>query len=267
LTQHASTRAPHREADASKGLSRIDQLWPRAQPLVMGILNCTPNSFADGGRSFEFDDSLRHAEELLTGGTDIIDVGGESTRPGADPVNVTEELRRVVPVITEIRRRWPDITLSVDTSKVAVAEASLAAGADLVNDVTSASADGMLELVARSRRPPSLLGSRPTGYGSTRALDLARMMMATWRCSPRCPILQQLVTRYLSVRPARASSDVLPAPGLEIESPEPWRPSCLRSASIARWSVSTMHLLRSSSSRSHLASTRLQHELATRHLA
>ncbi len=150
MTQHPSTRAPHREADASEGLSRIDRLWPRSQPLVMGILNCTPNSFADGGRCFDFDDSLRHAEKLLAGGADIIDVGGESTRPGADPVDVTEELRRVVPVITEIRRRWPDITLSVDTSKVAVAEASLAAGADLVNDVTSASADGMLELVARS---------------------------------------------------------------------------------------------------------------------
>ena len=150
MTQHASTRAPHRETDAPTGLSRIDQLWPRAQPLVMGILNCTPDSFADGGYSFAFDDSLRHAEDLLEGGADIIDVGGESTRPGADPVSVAEELRRVVPVITEIRRRWPDITLSIDTSKVAVAEASLTAGADLVNDVTAASADGMLELVARS---------------------------------------------------------------------------------------------------------------------
>jgi len=150
LTQHASTRAPHREADASEGLSRIDRLWPRAKPLVMGILNCTPDSFADGGRSFEFDDSLQHAEDLIAGGADIIDVGGESTRPGADLVAFAEELRRVVPVITEIRKRWPDIAISVDTSKVVVAKASLAAGADLVNDVTAASADGMLELVARS---------------------------------------------------------------------------------------------------------------------
>jgi len=149
LTQHASTRAPHREADAPTGLSRIDRLWPRSQPLVMGILNCTPDSFADGGRSFDHEDALRHAQELLDGGADTIDVGGESTRPGADPVDVTEEQRRVVPVITEIRRRWPEIVLSVDTSKVEVAEASLAAGADLVNDVTAASADGMLELVAR----------------------------------------------------------------------------------------------------------------------
>jgi len=116
----------------------------------MGILNCTPDSFADGGRSFEVDDSLQHAGNLIAGGADIIDIGGESTRPGADPVNVDEELRRVVPVITEIRKRWPDIAISADTSKVVVAEASLAAGADLVNDVTAASANGMLELVARS---------------------------------------------------------------------------------------------------------------------
>jgi len=128
---------------------RLDRLWPRSQPLVMGILNCTPDSFADGGRCFDHDAALRHSEKLLDGGADIIDVGGESTRPGADPVNVTEELRRVVPVITEIRRRWPEVVVSVDTSKVEVAEASLAAGADLVNDVTAAAADGMLELVAR----------------------------------------------------------------------------------------------------------------------
>jgi len=114
----------------------------------MGILNCTPDSFADGGRSFDHEDALRHAQELLDGGADTIDVGGESTRPGADPVDLTEELRRVLPVITEIRRRRPEIVLSVDTSKVEVAEASLNAGADLVNDVTAASADGMLEMVA-----------------------------------------------------------------------------------------------------------------------
>jgi dihydropteroate synthase len=116
----------------------------------MGILNCTPDSFADGGRSFAFDDALRHAEDLLDSGADIIDIGGESTRPGAHPVDVGEELRRVVPVITDVRQRWPETVLSVDTSKTEVAEASLAAGADLVNDVTAPWAQGMLDLVARS---------------------------------------------------------------------------------------------------------------------
>jgi len=129
---------------------RLDRLWPRSRPLVMGILNCTPDSFADGGRSFDADDALRTAEGLIAGGADIIDVGGESTRPGAAPVDITEEKRRVIPVITEIRRRRPEIVLSVDTSKVEVAEASMEAGADLVNDVTAASAPGMLELVSRS---------------------------------------------------------------------------------------------------------------------
>jgi dihydropteroate synthase len=138
-----------READESPHSKPIDRLWPRSQPLVMGILNCTPDSFSDGGRSFEFDDALRRAEELIQGGAHVIDVGGESTRPGAAPVGAAEELRRVVPVITEIRRRWPEVLLSADTSKLEVAEASLAAGAELVNDVTAASAPGMLELVSR----------------------------------------------------------------------------------------------------------------------
>lgn len=127
---------------------RLDRLWPRSQPVVMGILNCTPDSFSDGGQCFDFEDAIRHAEELLHGGAEILDVGGESTRPGAAPVEVAEEMRRVVPVIAAIRHRWPDVALSVDTSKVDVAEAALDAGADLVNDVTSASAPGMLELVS-----------------------------------------------------------------------------------------------------------------------
>jgi dihydropteroate synthase len=149
LTQRSSTRVPQRDAAAS-GLTRIDRLWPRSRPLVMGVINRTPDSFSDGGTSFELDDALRRAEEIVESGADIIDVGGESTRPGADPVETTEELRRVVPVISEIRRRWPEVVLSVDTSKVEVAEPSLGAGADLVNDVTAASAPGMLDAVARS---------------------------------------------------------------------------------------------------------------------
>ncbi len=136
--------------DSGRQSQRLDRLWPRPQPLVMGILNCTPDSFADGGRCFELEDAVRHAEELIDGGADIIDVGGESTRPGAQPVGVTEELRRVVPVISELRRRFQELVLSVDTSKVDVAEASIGAGADLVNDVTAAAAPGMLELVSRT---------------------------------------------------------------------------------------------------------------------
>ncbi len=127
---------------------RLDQLWPRSRPAVMGILNRTPDSFADGGECFRFEDALDHAESLLDGGANIIDVGGESTRPGANPVDAPEELARVIPVISEIRRRWPGVVLSVDTSKVEVASAAMDVGADLVNDVTAASEPGMLELIA-----------------------------------------------------------------------------------------------------------------------
>jgi dihydropteroate synthase len=135
-------------APGSTRPERLDRLWPRALPVVMGILNCTPDSFSDGGRSYLFDDSIRHAADLIEGGATIIDVGGESTRPGAAPVAADEERRRVVPVITEIRRRWPESLISVDTSKLEVAAEALQAGADLVNDVTAASETGMLELVA-----------------------------------------------------------------------------------------------------------------------
>lgn len=115
----------------------------------MGILNCTPDSFADGGRSYRFEDALRHAQHLIEGGATIVDVGGESTRPGASPVDAGEEQRRVVPVISEIRRQWPDVVLSVDTSKTEVAAQALEAGADLVNDVTAGAQPGMFDLVAK----------------------------------------------------------------------------------------------------------------------
>ena len=137
-----------RKAEASTRPGRLDSLWPRARPVVMGVLNCTPDSFSDGGRNFLLDDAVRHAEDLIEDGATIVDVGGESTRPGAAPVAASEEKQRVIPVITEIRRRWPESIISVDTSKVEVAAEALAAGADLVNDVTAASEIGMLELAA-----------------------------------------------------------------------------------------------------------------------
>jgi len=129
--------------------TRLDGIWPRKRPAVMGILNCTPDSFADGGRAYRFEDGLRQAQNLIEGGATIVDVGGESTRPGAEPVDAGEEQRRVVPVISEIRRRWPDVVLSVDTSKRDVAAQALEAGADLVNDVTAGAQPGMLDLVAQ----------------------------------------------------------------------------------------------------------------------
>jgi dihydropteroate synthase len=127
---------------------RLERLWPRRQPVVMAVLNCTPDSFSDGGHFLAPDAALHHAEALLDVGADIVDVGGESTRPGAHRVSVEEEIQRVVPVISELRRRRPGAAISVDTRKRTVAAAALEAGADIVNDVTAASDSGMLELVA-----------------------------------------------------------------------------------------------------------------------
>ena len=113
----------------------------------MGIVNCTPDSFSDGGRLPDTAAAVDHALRLLDEGADVIDVGGESTRPGASPVDVDEEVRRVVPVIEAVRRRRAGALLSVDTSKAAVARRALESGADLVNDVTAASDPDMLDTV------------------------------------------------------------------------------------------------------------------------
>ncbi len=141
---------------------RLGQLWPRQQPVVMGILNCTPDSFSDGGRFADLDAAIAGGQVLIAEGADIVDIGGESTRPGAPAVSVDEENRRVIPVIAELRRRFPEILISVDTSKLEVAGCALAAGADLVNDVTGASAPGMLSLVAAERAGIVLMHMRGT---------------------------------------------------------------------------------------------------------
>jgi dihydropteroate synthase len=104
-------------------------------PRIMGILNVTPDSFSDGGEWFEFGEAVAHARALVAEGADILDVGGESTRPGAAPIALDEELRRVVPVVSALRD--VDAQLSVDTMKLAVAEAAVEAGATFVNDVTA----------------------------------------------------------------------------------------------------------------------------------
>ena len=106
----------------------------RARPLVMGILNVTPDSFSDGGEWFETDRAIARGHEMIDQGVDIVDVGGESSRPGARPVDTGEELRRIVPVVQALAGT---VRVSVDTVKAEVAEAALAAGATLVNDVSA----------------------------------------------------------------------------------------------------------------------------------
>ena len=117
----------------------------------MGVVNVTPDSFSDGGRFLRADAAVEHGLALIAEGAEIVDVGGESTRPGAEPVSAQEELRRVLPVVEGIAAAAPGARVSIDTSKASVAAAALAAGADLVNDVSALRADPeMAEVVAVS---------------------------------------------------------------------------------------------------------------------
>ncbi|MEQ1668438.1 MAG: dihydropteroate synthase, partial [Sulfuriferula sp.] len=118
------------------------------QPRVMGIVNVTPDSFSDGGRHDTVDAAVRHAHELIAAGADIVDVGGESTRPGAATVGVDEELSRVIPVIAALR--GCGAVVSVDTRKPEVMRAAIAAGAHMVNDVEALQAPGALAVIAQS---------------------------------------------------------------------------------------------------------------------
>ena len=124
---------------------------------VMGIVNVTPDSFSDGGLFFDAGDALKQGIALAEDGADIIDIGGESTRPGAEPVNAEEEISRVVPVISALRERV-DTPISIDTTKAEVALAALDAGADIVNDVSAGRFDEqMLRLVSERDVPVVLM--------------------------------------------------------------------------------------------------------------
>ncbi len=129
---------------------------PNRRVLVMGVLNVTPDSFSDGGRFAARDAAIAHALEMVEAGADLIDVGGESTRPGSQPVAADKQVRRVVPVIEAVAPRVPAM-ISIDTTRADVARAALDAGAGMVNDISAARDDGgMLPLVA-SRSVPIVL--------------------------------------------------------------------------------------------------------------
>jgi len=125
-----------------KQVLSMDRSW------VMGILNTTPDSFSDGGKFLSPDKAMAQAAAMLEDGVDIIDVGGESTRPGADSVSLQEELDRVIPVIEQVSSQLDDVAISVDTSKPEVMRAAVDAGAVLVNDIFALRQDGALEAVA-----------------------------------------------------------------------------------------------------------------------
>ncbi|MBI5662935.1 MAG: dihydropteroate synthase [Ignavibacterium album] len=114
-----------------------NSLFAFNKPYLMGILNVTPDSFSDGGKYISAENAVKHALEMMDEGADIIDIGGESTRPGSDPVSADEEIKRVIPVIKEILNRRPEAVLSIDTYKSKVASEALKAGAKIVNDISA----------------------------------------------------------------------------------------------------------------------------------
>ena len=127
---------------------------------IMGILNVTPDSFSDGGKFNQIDAALYRVEEMLRDGADIIDIGGESTRPGYEQISEEEEIERVVPVIEKIKARF-DVSVSLDTYKAAVAEAGIKAGADLINDIWGLKGDAdMASVIAKAGVPCCLMHNR-----------------------------------------------------------------------------------------------------------
>ncbi|EGR1422140.1 TPA: dihydropteroate synthase [Vibrio vulnificus] len=125
-------------------------------PVVMGILNVTPDSFSDGGQFNALDAALAQAERMIAAGVSIIDVGGESTRPGAPEVSLEEELKRVIPAIQAIRQKH-DVWISIDTSKAEVMKQAIEAGADLINDVRALQEPGALAVAAKAQVPICLM--------------------------------------------------------------------------------------------------------------
>lgn len=154
----------------------------RERTLVMGILNATPDSFSDGGELGALPAAAAHAERLARLGADVLDIGGASTAPGATPVTAEEEIRRVVPLVAELRRReaTAQVPISVDTSRAAVAAAALDAGATLVNDVSGGAADpGMLPLLAQRGCPVVLMHMRGDPQTMTRLTDYGTDVVGT----------------------------------------------------------------------------------------
>ncbi len=134
-----------------------------ARPVIMGILNVTPDSFSDGGRYLSPAEALVQADRLLAEGADLLDIGGESTRPGSEPVPEAEELARILPVVEALVRRHPGVAVSVDTVKSGVARAALQAGAGVINDVSGGRLDpALLGVAARGGAGVVLMHSRGT---------------------------------------------------------------------------------------------------------
>ena len=178
------------------------EIDPTSRGVILGIVNVTPDSFSDGGLCVGAEDAVRHGLRLLEEGADILDIGGESTRPGSLPVSTEEELRRVVPAIKALRHST-DAPISVDTSKAAVAEAALAAGADIINDVTALGDPAMGALAARTGAGLILMHMRGTPE--------------TMQASPAYHDVAGEVAKFLSDRRAAALACGVPSEAIILD--------------------------------------------------
>ena len=183
--------------------------WPSKsqRPTVFGILNVTPDSFSDGGNFVSTEAAIAQADRMISEGADVIDVGGESTRPGAKPVPAREELKRVLPVVRGIRSRWNEIAISIDTVKAEVAKAALAEGASVVNDVSGMSLDPQMpEVCAQAGCNVVLMHSRGT------VADMASYESAVYGNDPVGEIIAELeesiqTAQRAGIHPARIAID------------------------------------------------------------
>jgi len=167
-----------------------------ARPRIFGILNVTPDSFSDGGNFFSLPAAVAHAKDLVAQGADVIDVGGESTRPGAEPVSVDEELCRVIPVIRELASST-FVKISIDTVKAGVAEAALDVGAGMINDVSGMRLDSAMAPLAAARGCEVVLM-----HSRGAVAEMASYDLATYGDDPVGEIIDELMAR---VRAAEAA--------------------------------------------------------------
>ncbi|MCA0233001.1 MAG: dihydropteroate synthase [Bacteroidetes bacterium] len=146
-----------------KTLNIAGKLLDLSTPQVMGILNVTPDSFFSGSRVLQIEDAYKKADKMLSEGASMLDIGGHSTRPGADAVSEEEELTRVLPVVEMLRKRFPEAIISIDTFRASVARNSIEAGAHIINDIAGGNLDPlMFETVAELNVPYILMHSRGT---------------------------------------------------------------------------------------------------------
>jgi len=164
----------------------IDRVWEFPQPpLIMGIVNVTPDSFSDGGKHATTASAVKHALYLVNSGADILDIGGESTRPGAEPVTQEEELKRVIPVIEKLAGKT-EAAISIDTQKPVVAKAALKAGASIINDIAAnRENEAMWQLVAETKSgyiAMHMLGDPKTMQRNPRYADVLNDVEAFFYC-------------------------------------------------------------------------------------